>query len=85
MQEDYSDYKLKEGIKESIKDSIHYPTNYSPSVIYSNGKFINDTRKESRVLSRRGRDDRPQEESSKNKVKVISKRRKIRKNLSDII
>jgi hypothetical protein len=80
MQEDYSDYKLRESVRENIKNSTHYPTNYNEFMINCYG-----AKRDGRILSRRGRDDRPQEESSKNKVKTLTKRRVIRKNLSDLI
>jgi hypothetical protein len=38
-----------------------------------------------KILARRGKDDRPQDYDSKKKVKILSKRRTIRKNLNDLI
>ena len=39
----------------------------------------------SKIIARRGKDDRPQDYDSKEKVRILNKRRRIRKNLNDII
>jgi hypothetical protein len=76
--------KLREGIRKSISNSNHYQIihnwNHYPRMRVETPKI-----KEERVLSRRGRDDRPKDYNSKNKVKVLTKRRRKRKNLSDTI
>jgi hypothetical protein len=76
--------KLREGIRKSISNSNHYTIihnwNHYPKRHTNIPKI-----EEVRILSRRGRNDRPQDNSSRRKLKTLTKRRIIRKNLSDII
>lgn len=39
----------------------------------------------SKILARRGREDRPQDPDYKRKVRILNDRRKIKKNLSNLI
>jgi hypothetical protein len=77
MTEDYN----KEGpIEKRYLEIEHYGVKESMKILdninYKDGH---------KILAKRGRDDRPQEDNSKKKVKALNKRRIIRKNLNDLI
>ena len=81
MEEEYNG-ALRERIKDNIKEPIHYVTEYVRSNVYSDPL---PKIKEIRIPSRRGKDDRPQDYNSKEKVRILNDRRTVKKNLPDII